>query len=104
MEAIFMFDSDRKPKSGDAKPGTGKPVRHVSASVVFSCYIASAAIIAISAGEAIKSFGADETGRGKFYILLAVLGLFFSVFITVMNNRNKKLLEENDRKGKIAKK
>lgn len=98
-----MFDSDRKPKSRSAKPKTGKPVRHVSGSVVFSCYVASTAIIAISVGEAIRRFGADERGRGIFYIVLAVLGLFFSVFITVMNNRNKKLLQRNAREGKITK-
>ncbi len=89
-----MFEEKKKKA---AKPGPlerNKEYKQVSSTVLFSCYIASAAILVIAVSEAIKSFGASDTRTGAFYIALAVLGAAFSVFITLMNNRNKKLIAQ----------
>lgn len=95
-----MFDNDRKRKSKTVPPRRKRSVRQVSGSVLFSCYIASAAIFIIAVSEAVRCFGEDKSGSGKLYIILAVLGLLFSVFITIMNNRNKKLLAQKDKESK----
>jgi|GEM_PF-1314700 len=96
-----MFDKENK---RPVKPGPLKRAgtyKEISSTVLVSCYVASAAIAVIAGNEAFKSFGSDNTGSGSFYVILAVLGLLFSVFITVMNNRNKKLLRQGKtKKGK----
>ncbi len=89
-----MFEGEKK---RPAKPGPlqrNKQIKQVSGTVLTSCYIASAAIVVIAVSEATKSFGANDAKTGVFYIALAVLGLLFSGFITIMNNRNKKLLNQ----------
>ncbi|PKM72281.1 MAG: hypothetical protein CVU91_09785 [Firmicutes bacterium HGW-Firmicutes-16] len=89
-----MFEGEKK---HPVKPGPlqrNKEVKQVSGTVLTSCYIASAAIIIISVSEAVKSFGSNDSRTGVFYVALAVLGLLFSGFITIMNNRNKKLLDQ----------
>jgi len=95
-----MFDGENK---RPAKPGPLKrsgTYKQVSANVIFSCYIVSAAIAVIAVSEAAKSFGSSDTTGGVFYVALAVLGLAFSVFITVVNNRNKKRLSQQQRNNK----
>ena len=94
-----MFDKENK---RPAKPGPlkrGGTYKEISGTVLISCYVASAAIAVIAGNEAFRSFGSGSAGNGTFYVILAVLGVLFSVFITVMNNRNKKML----RQGKIKK-
>ncbi|MFB0921018.1 MAG: hypothetical protein QMB62_09065 [Oscillospiraceae bacterium] len=89
-----MFEGDKK---RPAKPGPlqrNKQVKLVSGNILVSCYVASAAIVVIAVSEALKSFGSADTRSGVFYVALGVLGLLFSLFITVMNNRNKKLLAQ----------
>lgn len=89
-----MFDKENK---APAKPGPlkrGGTYKQVSGSVLMSCYLASAVIVAISASEAIRCFGAESKSEGIFYVVLAVLGVLFSVFITLMNRRNKKLISQ----------
>ena len=95
-----MFDEDRKPKTKPAVLKRSGPVRQLPGSVLFSCYLASLAIIIIAGLEALKRFHGTVSGSGTFYVVLAVLGLLFSVFITIMNNRNKRLLAEKKKKGK----
>ena len=102
-----MFDGEKKTKTAQGKAKQGplkrnREYREVSTTVQFSCYVASAAILAISVSEAVKRFGASDTRGGAFYVALGVLGVLFSVFITVLNNRNKKLLAQN-KNAKIKK-
>ncbi|MEA4894288.1 MAG: hypothetical protein VB064_03400 [Oscillospiraceae bacterium] len=96
-----MFEGEKK---RPAKPGPlkrNRQILQISGTVLISCYVASAAIVVIAVSEALRRFGSAESGSGAFYVALAVLGLLFSVFITVMNNRNKRLLSE--KKGDKAK-
>lgn len=89
-----MFEERKKQK---AKPGPldrNRDYRQVSGAVLASCYVASAAIAAISVSEAVKCFDAGKTGNGTFYIILAAVGVLFSVFITVLNRRNRKLIAQ----------
>ena len=89
-----MFEGDKK---RPAKPGPLKrntQIKLVSSNILISCYVASAAIVVIAVSEAVKAFNSANTKTGAFYVALGVLGLLFSVFITVMNNRNKKLLAQ----------
>ena len=90
-----MFDGEKK---RSAKPGPikrNKEYKQVSGTVLISCYIASAAIIVIAVSEAVKCYNVSDTKTGIFYVILAVLGTAFSVFITVMNSRNKRIIEQN---------
>ena len=89
-----MFDEKKKRPAKLGPLERNKEYKQVSSTVLFSCYVASAAIIVIAVSEAIKSFGASDSSAGAFYIALAVLGAAFSVFITLMNNRNKKLIAQ----------
>lgn len=89
-----MFEGEKK---RPAKPGPlqrNTEIKQVSGTVLISCYVASAAIIVIAVSEAVKGFNSADTKTGAFYLALAVLGLLFSGFITIMNNRNKKLLNQ----------
>ena len=95
-----MFDSEKRPaaKAALQKPKK-KEYRQISAGALSSCYVASAAIAVIAGREAVLRFGSDPVG-GTFYIILAVLGVLFSVFITVTNNRNKKYIRQGKGKEK----
>lgn len=73
-------------------------IQTVSDTVVFSCYLASAAILVIAILEAVKQFQQGSILGGIVYIILAIAGVFFSVFITLWNRRNKKLLKETKKK------
>ena len=89
-----MFEGNKK---RPAKPGPLKrnaQIKLVSGNILISCYVASAAIIVITVSEAVKAFNTADSKTGTFYVVLAVLGLLFSGFITVMNNRNKKILNQ----------
>lgn len=95
-----MFEEKKK---RPAKPGPLKrsgTYKEVSGSVIGSCYVASALIAVIAVSEAVKSFASANTTGVAFYIALAVLGVLFSVFITAMNQRNKKRLGQQNRKKK----
>ncbi len=84
--------------TGTQKQKDPPPIQTVSDTVVFSCYIASAAILAIAIIEAIKQFQQSNIWGGIIYIILAIAGVLFSVFITLWNRRNKKLLKEKEKK------
>jgi hypothetical protein len=95
-----MFEENKKrtKKQGPLKrSGTYK---EVSGSVIGSCYVASAVIAIIAVSEAVKSFSSANTSSGAFYVALAVLGVLFSVFITVVNRRNKKRFGQKNGKKK----
>lgn len=94
-----MFEEKKKRPEKPGPLERNKEYKQVSGTVLVSCYIASVAIVAIAVSEAIKSYGASDTTTGVFYIALAALGVVFSAFITIMNNRNKKLIA----KGKTQK-
>ena len=83
---------------GNQKPKDPPPIQTVSDTVVFSCYIASVAILVIAGIEAIKRFQLGDLWGGIVYIALAVAGVLFSVFITLWNRRNKNLLKEKKKK------
>ena len=89
-----MFDREKKSPSKPGPLKRGGTYKQISGNVLISCYVASAAIAVIAVSEALKCFGADSKGEGYFYVILAVLGVLFSVFITLMNNRNKKLIKQ----------
>jgi hypothetical protein len=80
------------------KPKELPPVQTVSDLVLGSCYIASLAIAILASLEAFKQFQQDKVWGGVVYVYLAVAGVFFSVFITLWNRRNKKLLRDNKHK------
>ena len=96
-----MFEREKK---RPAKPGPlkrGGTYKQISGNVLISCYVASAAIVVIAVSEAVRCFGSGSTSEGTFYVILAVLGVLFSVFITVMNSRNKKHIKQGKfKKGK----
>lgn len=73
-------------------------IQTVSDTVVFSCYIASVAILVIAIIEAVKQFQQGSRWGGIVYIVLAIAGVLFSVFITLWNRRNKTLLKEAKKK------
>lgn len=73
-------------------------VQTVSDTVVFSCYIASAVILVIAIIEAVKRFQLGNLLGGIIYVALAIAGVLFSVFITLWNRRNKKLLKEKKKR------
>ena len=52
----------------------------------------------IGALEAVKQFQQASVWGGVIYIILAIAGVLFSVFITLWNRRNKKLLKEQKKK------
>ncbi len=79
---------------GTQKQKDPPPIQTVSEMVVFSCYIASVAILVIAVIEAVKRFQLGNLWGGLIYIALAIVGILFSVFITLWNRRNKKLLKE----------
>lgn len=73
-------------------------IQTVSETVVYSCYIASVAILVIAIIEAVKQFQLGSLWGGIVYIVLAIAGVLFSVFITLWNRRNKQLLKETKKK------
>ena len=73
-------------------------IQTVSETVVFSCYIASVAILVIAILEAVKRFQQGSLWGGIVYTALAIVGVLFSVFITLWNRRNKKILKEKKKK------
>lgn len=83
---------------GNQKQKDPPPLQTVSETVVFSCYIASVAILVIAVIEAVKRFQLGNFWGGIVYIALAIAGILFSVFITLWNKRNKKLLKEKTKK------
>ncbi len=83
---------------GNQKPKDPPPIQTVSDTIVFSCYIASVAILVIAVIEAVKRFQLGNLWGGIVYIALAIAGVLFSVFITLWNKRNKKLLKESKKK------
>ena len=89
---MFEGEKKRNPKPGPLQ--RNRTYREISPTVLVSCYVASAANIALSVSEALRCFSETDSGNGTFYVVLAVLGLFFSVFITIMNNRNKRILAQ----------
>ncbi len=95
-----MFEENKK---RPAKPGPLKrsgTYKQVSGSVIGSCYVASAAIVVIAVSEAVKCFNSENTTGGAFYVALAMLGVLFSVFIVLVNSRNKKRLAQKNNKKK----
>ncbi len=95
-----MFE-EKKHKAKPAPIKRNNNYRQVSVAVLVSCYTASAAIAVIAVSEALRRFAEADSRGGAFYAILAVLGALFSVFITVMNNRNKKLIAQGrTEKGK----
>ena len=89
-----MFEGEKKRPAKPSPLQRNKQIKQVSGTVLMSCYVASAAIIVIAVSEALKAFNSADIKTGAFYVALAVLGLLFSGFITIMNNRNKKLLNQ----------
>jgi Na+/serine symporter len=87
-----MSDGKRGKMSGPAPLKRNNTARQVSGNVMVSCYIATAAILVIALVEAARSFMTGENRAGISYIVLAVLGVFLSIFITIMNSRNRRLL------------
>lgn len=83
---------------GNQKQKDPPPLQTVSDTVVFSCYIASLAILVIAVIEAVKRFQLGNFWGGIVYIALAIAGILFSVFISLWNKRNKKLLKEKKKK------
>lgn len=83
---------------GNQKQKDPPTLQTVSDTVVFSCYIASVAILVIAILEAVKRFQQGSLWGGIVYIVLAITGVLFSVFITLWNRRNKKLLKETKKK------
>ncbi len=73
-------------------------IQTVSDPVVFSCYLASLVILVIAIIEALKQFQLSNFWGGILYIVLAIAGISFSVFITLWNRRNKQLLKEQKKK------
>lgn len=61
----------------------------ISRMQLISCYIASALIVILCVVEALKPETAAN-GNPGFYYFLAVLGIAFSVFITIRNRSAKK--------------
>jgi len=84
--------------SGQTQQKDPPPIQTVSYTVVFSCYLASAVILVIAIIEAVKQFQQASVWGGVIYIVLAIAGILFSVFITLWNRRNKKLLNEKKKK------
>ena len=73
-------------------------IRTVSDTVVFLCYIASLVILVVAVIEAYKQFQLGNLWGGIMYVALAIAGVLFSVFITLWNRRNKKLLKQKKKK------
>jgi Flp pilus assembly protein TadB len=87
-----------KLSTGKQKQKDPPRIQSVSDTVVFSCYIASLAILVIAVIEAYKQFQLGNLWGGIMYIALAIAGVLFSVFITLWNRRNKKLLKQKKKK------
>jgi len=87
-----------KISTGKQKQKDPPRIQTVSDTVVFSCYIASLAILVIAVIEAYKQFQLGNTWGGIIYIALAITGFLFSIFITLWNRRNKKLLKQKKKK------
>lgn len=87
-----------KYSTGKQKQKDPPPIQTISDTVVYSCYIASLAILVIAIIEAVKQFQQANLWGGVIYIALALVGVLFSVFITLWNRRNKKLLREKKKK------
>ena len=87
-----------KVASGNTQQKEPPKIQTVSETVVFSCYIASVAILVIAILEAVKRFQQGSLWGGIVYTALAIVGVLFSVFITLWNRRNKKILKEKKKK------
>ena len=61
----------------------------ISKMQLYSCYAASALIVVLCILEALKP-ETQTSGNASMYYFLAVLGVAFSVFITVRNNAAQK--------------
>lgn len=85
--------------TSNRKPAEPPEIKTVSSSIVYSCYLASTAIVVLSGFEVYKQFKLGNPWGGLFYVVLAVAGVLFSVFITKWNQRNKKLLAEKKNKS-----
>lgn len=68
-----------------SKKGSGT----ISKMQLLSCYAASALIVVLCVVEALKP-ETQTSGNPAMYYFLAVLGVVFSVFITVRNNSAEK--------------
>lgn len=87
-----------KLSTGKQKQKDPPRIRTVSDTVVLSCYIASLVILVVAVIEAYKQFQLGNLWVGIMYIALAIAGVLFSVFITLWNRRNKKLLKQKKKK------
>lgn len=87
-----------KISTGKQKQKDPPRIQTVSDTVVFSCYIASLAILVIAVIEAYKQFQLGNLWGGIIYIVLAIAGISFSIFITLWNRRNQKLLKQKKKK------
>lgn len=65
----------------------------ISGGRLLSCYVASALIVLLCVMEALKP-ETQEAGDVGLYVLLAVLGVLFSVFITIRSRKNQREKEE----------
>lgn len=65
----------------------------ISGGVLLSCYIASALIVLLCAMEAMKPETQAE-GNVALYVVLAVIGVLFSVYITLRSRKNQREKEE----------
>jgi len=84
--------------SGNTQQKDPTRLQTVSDTVVFSSYLASAAILVIAIIEAENQFQQGSVWGGLVYIILAIVGVLFSVFITLWNQHNKKLQKEQKKK------
>lgn len=84
--------------SGNTRKKDPTRIQTVSDTAVFSSYLASAAILAIAIIEAENQFQQGSVWVGLIYIILALIGVLFSVIITLWNQRNKKLQKEQKKK------
>ena len=66
-----------------------KKTGSISKLQLYSCYAASALIVVLCIVEALKP-ETQTSGNPSTYYFLAVMGIAFSVFITVRNNAAKK--------------
>ena len=84
--------------AGPQKQKELPPIQTVSDTILGSCYIASVAIVILAGLEAAKQLQKGSLWSGVIYIALALAGILFSVFNTLWNRRNKKILQNKKRK------
>ncbi|MGE4277352.1 MAG: hypothetical protein AB7E30_09310 [Lawsonibacter sp.] len=90
-----MFDGEKKRPVRPEPLKRGGTPNLISGRIVASCYVTSAGIVVIAGVEAARSFGAGNDSAGSLYVTIAGLGVLFSIFITWMNHRNRRLLGQN---------